>query len=57
MLFLIQAEDNANKGKLRAAVEDYRAAIALDRDLVAHNIHLHLGLVRSWSSLDGGRML
>lgn len=55
MLIFIQAEDNANKGKLRVAVEDYRAAIALDPDHVAHNVHLHLGLCKVLVKLGRGK--
>lgn len=55
MLLFIQAEDNANKGKLRVAVEDYRAAIALDPDHAAHNVHLHLGLCKVLVKLGRGK--
>ncbi|KAK4778419.1 hypothetical protein SAY87_018606 [Trapa incisa] len=49
------AEDNANKGKLRVAVEEYRAAIALDPDHVAHNVHLHVGLCKVLVKLGRGK--
>ncbi|XP_021899441.1 dnaJ protein P58IPK homolog B isoform X2 [Carica papaya] len=49
------AEDNANKGKLRVAVEDFKAAIALDPDHVAHNVHLHLGLCKVLVKLGRGK--
>lgn len=39
-------KDNANKGKLRVPIEDYRVAIALDANHFAHNVHLHLGLCK-----------
>lgn len=51
----MQAEDNANKGKLRVAVEDFKAAIALDPDHVAHNVHLHLGLCKVLVKLGRGK--
>ncbi|KFK38363.1 hypothetical protein AALP_AA3G104400 [Arabis alpina] len=40
------AEENASKGKLRASVEDYKAAIALDPNHTAHNVNLYLGLCK-----------
>ncbi|GLT89761.1 hypothetical protein SLE2022_077320 [Rubroshorea leprosula] len=40
------AEDNVNKGKLRLAVEDFKGALALDPNHLAHNVHLHLGLCK-----------
>ncbi|XAR69062.1 hypothetical protein NMG60_11000520 [Bertholletia excelsa] len=49
------AEDNANKGKLRVAVEDYKAALALDPNHLAHNIHLHLGLCKVLVKLGRGK--
>ncbi|KAL2933180.1 DnaJ protein P58IPK-like protein [Bienertia sinuspersici] len=49
------AEDNLEKGKLRLAVEDYKAAIALDPDHVAHNVHLHLGLCKVLVKLGRGK--
>ncbi|KAJ4830163.1 DnaJ sub C member 3 [Turnera subulata] len=49
------AEDNANKGKLRVAVEDYKAALALDPDHIAHNVHLHLGLCKVLVKLGRGK--
>ncbi|XP_057471209.1 dnaJ protein P58IPK homolog [Actinidia eriantha] len=49
------AEDNVNKGKLRLAVEDYKAALALDPNHLAHNIHLHLGLCNVLVKLGRGK--
>ncbi|KAH9623908.1 hypothetical protein KSS87_017322 [Heliosperma pusillum] len=49
------AEDNAEKGKLRVAVEDYKAALALDPIHVAHNVHLHLGLCKVLVKLGRGK--
>ncbi|KAK8483307.1 hypothetical protein V6N13_096997 [Hibiscus sabdariffa] len=49
------AEDNLNKGKLRLAVEDYKAALALDPDHLAHNVHLHLGLCKVSVKLGRGK--
>lgn len=48
------AEDNAGKGKLRLAVEDYKAALALDPDHAAHNVHLYLGLCKVSVKLGRG---
>ncbi|OAY42660.1 dnaJ protein P58IPK homolog [Manihot esculenta] len=49
------AEDNENKGKLRVAVEDYKAALALDPDHLAYNVHLHLGLCKVLVKLGRGK--
>ncbi|TYG54331.1 hypothetical protein ES288_D09G180500v1 [Gossypium darwinii] len=49
------AEDNVNKGKLRLAVEDYKGALALDPDHLAHNVHLHLGLCKVLVKLGRGK--
>ncbi|KAD5961801.1 hypothetical protein E3N88_13274 [Mikania micrantha] len=49
------AEENEKKGKLRVAVEDYKAALALDPDHVAHNVHLHLGLCKLLVKLGRGK--
>ncbi|KAL0336889.1 UNVERIFIED_CONTAM: DnaJ protein P58IPK, partial [Sesamum calycinum] len=49
------AEDNASKGKLRLAVEDYKAALALDPAHSAHNVHLHLGLCKVSVKLGRGK--
>ncbi|XP_076889243.1 dnaJ protein P58IPK homolog B-like [Bidens hawaiensis] len=49
------AEDNAKKGKLRVAVEDYKSALALDPDHVAHNMHLYLGLCKLLVKLGRGK--
>ncbi|XP_065856642.1 dnaJ protein P58IPK homolog [Euphorbia lathyris] len=49
------AEDNASKGKLRVAVEDYKAALAMDPDHLAYNVHLHLGLCKLLVQLGRGK--
>ncbi|WCJ34576.1 hypothetical protein M5689_015876 [Euphorbia peplus] len=49
------AEDNASKGKLRVAVEDYKAALAMDPDHLAYNVNLHLGLCKLLVKLGRGR--
>ncbi|KAL3839646.1 hypothetical protein ACJIZ3_024237 [Penstemon smallii] len=49
------AEDNASKGKLRLSVEEYKAAIALDPNHTAHNVHLHLGLCKVLVKLGRGK--
>ncbi|KAJ6840634.1 dnaJ protein P58IPK-like protein A [Iris pallida] len=49
------AEDNAAKGKLRMAVEDYTAALALDPNHSAHNVHLYLGLCKVLVKLGRGK--
>ncbi|XP_062117158.1 dnaJ protein P58IPK homolog [Humulus lupulus] len=49
------AEDNVNKGKLRVAVEDFKAALALDPNHLAHNVHLHLGLCKVLIKLGRGK--
>ncbi|PWA51945.1 P58IPK-like protein [Artemisia annua] len=49
------AEDNEKKGKLRVAVEDYKAALALDPNHVAHNVHLHFGLCKLLVKLGRGK--
>lgn len=49
------AEDNASKSKLRLAVEEYKAALALDPNHTAHNIHLHLGLCKVYVKLGRGK--
>ncbi|CAN6723702.1 unnamed protein product [Malus baccata var. baccata] len=49
------AEDNVNKGKLRVAVEDFKAALALDPNHLAHNVHLHLGLCKVLVKLGRGK--
>lgn len=51
----MQAEDNTNKGKLRVAVEDYKAAIAMDPNHSAYNVHLHLGLCKVLVKLGRGK--
>lgn len=50
----MQAEDNVEKGKLRVAVEEFRAALALDPNHLAHNVHLHLGLCKVLVKLGRG---
>ncbi|KAK9290193.1 hypothetical protein L1049_008359 [Liquidambar formosana] len=49
------AEDNVNRGKLRLAVEDFKAALALDPNHLAHNVHLHLGLCKVLVKLGRGK--
>lgn len=49
------AEDNVNKGKFRLAVEDFKGALALDPNHVAHNVHLHLGLCEVLVKLGRGK--
>lgn len=49
------AEDNASKGKLRVAVEEFKAALAVDPDHLAHNVHLHLGLCKVLVRLGRGK--
>ncbi|KAG1339112.1 dnaJ protein P58IPK [Cocos nucifera] len=49
------AEDNAAKGKLRLAVEDFKAALAMDPSHSAHNVHLHLGLCKVLVKLGRGK--
>ncbi|XP_047334375.1 dnaJ protein P58IPK homolog [Impatiens glandulifera] len=49
------AEDNVDKGKLRLAVEDYKAALAMDPNHTAHNVHLHLGLCKVLVKLGRGK--
>ncbi|XP_019426216.1 PREDICTED: dnaJ protein P58IPK homolog [Lupinus angustifolius] len=49
------AEDNAGKGKLRVAVEEFKTALAVDPDHLAHNVHLHLGLCKVLVRLGRGK--
>ncbi|KAL8480644.1 hypothetical protein ACS0TY_027254 [Phlomoides rotata] len=49
------AEDNAGKGKLRLSVEEYKAALAMDPNHTAHNLHLHLGLCKVYVKLGRGK--
>ncbi|CAN1805462.1 DnaJ protein P58IPK homolog [Linum perenne] len=49
------ADDNVNKGKWRVAVEDYKAALAMDPDHLAHNVHLYLGLCKVQVKLGRGK--
>ncbi|KAL1351917.1 hypothetical protein HN51_015803 [Arachis hypogaea] len=49
------AEDNANKGKLRVAVEEFKTALAVDPDHLAHNVHLHLELCKVLVKLGRGK--
>ncbi|XP_068669232.1 dnaJ protein P58IPK homolog B-like [Aristolochia californica] len=48
------AEDNMEKGKLRVAVEDFKAALTMDPNHVSHNVHLHLGLCKLLVKLGRG---
>ncbi|KAE9585458.1 hypothetical protein Lal_00018355 [Lupinus albus] len=48
------AEDTASKGKLRVAVEEFKGALALDPDHLAHNVNLHLGLCKVLVRLGRG---
>lgn len=52
---MLQAEDNASKGKLRVSIEDYKAAIAMDPEHTAHNVHLYLGLCKVSVRLGRGK--
>ncbi|KAJ4970553.1 hypothetical protein NE237_003652 [Protea cynaroides] len=49
------AEDNVNKGKLRLAVEEFKAALVMDPNHSAHNVHLHLGLCKALVKLGRGK--
>ncbi|CAL0310458.1 unnamed protein product [Lupinus luteus] len=49
------AEDNAGKGKLRVAVEEFKSALAVDPDHLAHNVNLHLGLCKVLVRLGRGK--
>ncbi|OIW21555.1 hypothetical protein TanjilG_06248 [Lupinus angustifolius] len=49
------AEDNVGKGKLRVAVEEFKSALAVDPDHLAHNVHLHLGLCKVLVRLGRGK--
>ncbi|CAL0309865.1 unnamed protein product [Lupinus luteus] len=49
------AEDNASKGKLRVAVEEFKTALAVDPDHLAHNVNLHLGLCKVLVRLGRGK--
>lgn len=40
---------------MRLAVEDYKGALALDPDHLAHNVHLHLGLCKVLVKLGRGK--
>lgn len=51
----MQAEDNEKKGRLRVAVEDFKAALAMDPNHLAHNVHLHLGLCKLLVKLGRGK--
>lgn len=51
----MQAEDNEKKGKLRIAVEDFKAALAVDPNHLAHNVHLQLGLCKVLVKLGRGK--
>ncbi|KAJ7972417.1 DnaJ protein like [Quillaja saponaria] len=49
------AEDNVNKAKLRVAVEEFKAALAMDPNHLAHNVHLHFGLCKVLVKLGRGK--
>lgn len=49
------ADDNVSKGKFRLAVEEYKAALALDPNHSAHNVNLHLGLCKVLVKLGRGK--
>ncbi|KAL5059973.1 hypothetical protein RYX36_031577 [Vicia faba] len=49
------AEGNASKGKLRVAVEEFKSALAVDPDHLAHNVNLHLGLCKVLVRLGRGK--
>ncbi|KAE9621829.1 hypothetical protein Lal_00032965 [Lupinus albus] len=49
------AEENVGKGKLRVAVEEFKSALAVDPDHLAHNVHLHLGLCKVLVRLGRGK--
>ncbi|KAI8556319.1 hypothetical protein RHMOL_Rhmol05G0243600 [Rhododendron molle] len=49
------AEGNASKGKLRLAVEDYKAALAVDPNHLAHNVRLYLGVCKVLVQLGRGK--
>ncbi|KAI8013591.1 hypothetical protein LOK49_LG05G00687 [Camellia lanceoleosa] len=52
---LKKTKKNENKGKVRLAVEDYKAALALDPNHLAHNVHLYLGLCKVLVKLGRGK--
>ncbi|PKA66919.1 Chaperone protein dnaJ 15 [Apostasia shenzhenica] len=49
------AEENAEKGKLRLAAEDFKSAVAMDPHHTAHNVHLYLGLCKVLVKLGRGQ--
>eukprot|EP01018_Ginkgo_biloba_P000672 Gb_13941 [translate_table: standard] len=49
------AEENLEKGKLRMAAEDFKAALQVDSSHTAHNVHLHLGLCKVLVKLGRGK--
>lgn len=51
----MQAEDNVSKGKLRVAVEEFKAALSVDPNHLVHNINLHLGLCKVLVKLGRGK--
>uniref|UniRef100_A0A453GXH0 J domain-containing protein n=1 Tax=Aegilops tauschii subsp. strangulata TaxID=200361 RepID=A0A453GXH0_AEGTS len=51
----MQAEENAAKSKFRVAVEDYKAALAMDPDHTLYNVQLHLGLCKTLVKLGRGK--
>lgn len=40
---------------MRVAVDDYKAALAMDPDHLAYNVHLHLGLCKVLVKLGRGK--
>ncbi|KAJ3676365.1 hypothetical protein LUZ60_003777 [Juncus effusus] len=49
------AEDNASKGKLRLAVEDYKSALQMDPNHTAFNVNLYLELCKVLVKLGRGK--
>lgn len=49
------AEENMEKGKLRMAAEDFKAALQVDSSHTAHNVHLFLGLCKALVKLGRGK--
>jgi DnaJ family protein C protein 3 len=49
------AEENLEKGKLRMAAEDFKAALQVDSSHTANNVHLYLGLCKALVKLGRGK--